>query len=378
MTAEMVQPQMQMSPNRAQVQMQPVLGPDGRPQVGPNGQPMMRPMFPMMTQMIGPDGRPVLGPNGQPFMMPVQQFGSFGQPQFQPQGQPQFRPQYQPQPLARSQIQTEQARFNKNQVVEETGSTYQASQECWGSMTGWCATWLCCCCQEPPYKQVPQGYTGIIQRFGKFYKLVPPGLHYLNPELDQLVLVDKRETVLNLPKQVVQTKDNVTITIDSVLYYEIVDSYKSKFGVSNLSASLADIIQTVLRNAIGKLTLQEVLEQKDHLAEIMLEHITGPVFKWGAKVTRALIQEIFFGRDQQSTLSQGALARKIAEARVIQSQADVESARLMKEASDILSTDAAMQIRYLESLESIARTANPKYVFFPADYREMGSLNEHL
>ena len=256
--------------------------------------------------------------------------------------------------------------------------TYAATQECWGNCCGFIATYICPCCCNPPYQVVPQGFTGIVQRFGKFHRLVGPGMHYLNPDLDQLVLIDKRERVQNLHRQKVVTKDNISTTIDAVLYFQVVDSYKSKFAVSNLEAALIDLVQTTLRNVIGRMTLQDMLENREELSEKIMEFVTSPAFIWGAKVTRVLIQDIFLPEDQRANMSQGAISKKIAEAKVIQSQADVEAARLMREAAQILATDAAMQIRYVESLESLAKSGNPKMVFFPADYREIGSLNQHL
>jgi len=375
-----------------QMQMQPILGPDGRPQLGPDGRPLMRPvgqqvgmMQPGMMQpmRVGPNGQPMMQ---QPGMMQPMRVGPNGQPMMQGGGMVQQQmpggpSQNQPGNLAQQRFMnpTGQARFGPgenpalNIDPNANGGTYQDTQECWGKCTGWCNTYLCCCCCEPPYKLVPQGSTGIIQRFGKFHKLVPPGMHYLIPELDTLVLVDKREQVFLLKKQVVQTRDNFTITIDALLFYKVVDSYKSKFAVTNMPLALKDLTETVLRNAIGKVTMQELLEKKEELSESIMEQVTAPAFNWGVAVTRALIQEIFFPREQLGNMSQGAIAKKIAEAKIIQSQADVESARLMKEASSILATEAAMQIRYIEALESIARTGNNKYVFFPADYREIGS-----
>lgn len=262
-----------------------------------------------------------------------------------------------------------------NYDVHVTGA-YQSTQECWGKFCGCLATYFCCCCCQAPYAIVPQGFSGAVQRFGKFYKLVAPGMHYLNPELDRLVLVDKREQVLLLKRQIVQTKDNVTITIDAVVYYKVVDTYKSKFAVRDLVASIKDLTETSVRNAIGRMTLQDVLEKREELSESVLQQMTKPVFNWGAAITRALIQEIIFAKDQLDKMSQGAISKKIGEAFIIQSQADVEAARLMKEAAAILNTEAAMQIRYLESLEAIAKTENPKFVFFPADYSEIGAANE--
>jgi regulator of protease activity HflC (stomatin/prohibitin superfamily) len=327
--------------------------------------------------LLGPDGRPIQVPQTQHMEMQ----GNGAQKNLTPE---------QTQQLARQVLQqqrflnpTGQARYTQaqnpalqmidpNANANVTGA-YQNTQQCWGSFSGCIASYFCCCCCTVPYGTVPQGYTGIIQRFGKFYKLVAPGTHYLNPELDQLVLVDKREQVLLLPKQIVQTKDNVTITIDAVVYYKVLDSYKSRFAVRDLLGALKELIETGLRNAIGRRTLQEVLQKREELSDAVMQQITEPAFNWGAAITRSLIQEIFFAKDQMANMSQGAVGKRIGEAFVIQSKADVEAARLMKEAAAILSTEAAMQIRYLESLESIARTANPKFIFFPADYNEIGA-----
>lgn len=255
---------------------------------------------------------------------------------------------------------------------------YAQTQECWGNCCGFISTYICPCCCNPPYQTVPQGFTGIIQRFGKFHKLVGPGMHYVNPELDRLVLIDKRERVQNLHRQRVVSRDNMVTTIDAVLYYQVVDSYKSKFAVSNLEEALVDLVQTSLRNVIGQMSLQDMLEKREDLADNIMGHITLPAFAWGTKIMRVLIQDIALPHDQRANMSQGAISKKIAEAKVIQSQADVESARLMREAAQILSTNAAMQIRYVESLEILSRSENPKMVFFPADYREIGTMNSHL
>lgn len=379
------QPAMMMGdPN---VRLVPMIGPDGRPQLGPDGRQIMQPMrVPFMQPGHGgfPGGQPMFQPgpgmNYQGHIMSQGHPGGPGTNQMQPgmnqrgfnsnvyAGGPQMN-----QPRMANPITMPNPNAQNDQQ-----STYAATQECWGNFTGWIATYLCCCCCDPPYKIVPQGHTGIIQRFGKFYKLVAPGMHYLNPDLDTLVLVDKREQVVNLHRQQVTTRDSISTTIDAVLYYRVIDSYKSKFAVSNIQAALNDLVQTTLRNVIGRMTLQDVLEKRDDLSEQILEHVTIPAFNWGALLTRALIQEIFLPRDQLANMSQGAISKKLAEAKLIQSKADVESARLMKEASEILSTDAAMQIRYVESLESLSRTNNPKMVFFPADYREIGSMNEDL
>eukprot|EP00331_Platyophrya_macrostoma_P022619 CAMPEP_0176456092 /NCGR_PEP_ID=MMETSP0127-20121128/31065_1 /TAXON_ID=938130 /ORGANISM="Platyophrya macrostoma, Strain WH" /LENGTH=451 /DNA_ID=CAMNT_0017845951 /DNA_START=20 /DNA_END=1378 /DNA_ORIENTATION=+ len=397
-----------------------MLGPDGRPinyqgqiggpgmmggpgqqmMLGPDGRPIMHMQGgPGPQMMLGPDGRPIMQPNmmmrGPGMMQPgpgyqggpgmMQPGPGMMQPnQMRGPGPGMNQPYLGPnqggnQGMANPKEIPTSGRFAPTQVTgSDQDGTYAATQECWGSCCGCLATYVCPCCCSPPYQTVPQGFTGIIQRFGKFYKLVPPGMHYLNPDLDTLVLVDKRERVQNLTRQRVVSRDNVSTVIDAVLYFRVADSYKSKFAVTNLEAALVDLVQTALRNVIGGLSLQEMLEDRDAVSERLMEHVTKPAFAWGTEVTRVLVQDIFLPEDQRANMSQGAIAKKIAEAKVIQSQADVEAARLMREAAQILSTEAAMQIRFVESLENLSKTGNPKMVFFPADYREIGSMNEHL
>jgi len=88
-------------------------------------------------------------------------------------------------------------------------------------------------------------------RFGKFHALLPPGLHWINPDIDIIEFVDKREKTVVLKRQNVVTKDNMSLFIDAVLFHRIYDSYKSKFAVANLEASLVDLALTALRNVVG-------------------------------------------------------------------------------------------------------------------------------
>jgi len=215
-------------------------------------------------------------------------------------------------------------------------------------------------------------------RFGKVYKLQAPGLHYVNPEIDRLVLVDKREKVISLAKQIVVTKDNIQMKIDAVVYYQIMDTYKSQFGPQNLQLSIVDLMETTIRNVFGRMTLQEMLLHRDELAENIRGNVEAPTFNWGIKVVRTLVQDIYLPNDIKAQMSTGAIAKKIAEGNVIRAQADVQSARLMREAAEILGTDAAMQIRFVETLESLTKSPNAKMVFFPSDYKQLGTANHQL
>lgn len=283
------------------------------------------------------------------------------------------------------QIFTAKSRFegdNKGlQKMHEPGepTNYENYQVCSGKCSGWIGTYLpCLCCCSNPYQRVQEGYSGIITRFGKFYKLVGPGLHYLIPELDQLSLIDKREKVSQLKQQNVVTLDNASLTIDAILYYKIVNSYKSKFAAVNLTESIQDLGITTLRNVVGKMTVQQFLELQDHLAEQIEAEIAHVAATWGVKVMRLLVQDVFLPQQFRKTFSTGAVAKRISEAQVINSKADVQVAKLLKDASDALNTDAAFQIRYIDALENIAKNPNPKMIFFPADYQHVGTANADL
>jgi len=224
---------------------------------------------------------------------------------------------------------------------------------------------------------VPEGFSGIIQRFSKFYKLIGPGLHYLNPEIDSLTLVDKRERVIALPKQKVITKDNVSLTIDAALFYNIQESKKSVFSIQNLRLSIVDLATTGLRNIVGSMTLQSVLQHREYIAEGIQANLSEPSSSWGCSITRVLIQDILLPEDIRKMMGNPAMAKKIAAGNIIAAQANVQSAKFMREAAEVLNTDAAMQIRYLETLEDLSRGPNAKLVFWPATYSNVG-LDENV
>lgn len=263
---------------------------------------------------------------------------------------------------------------------ESSGGVFGATQTTYGNCTGYLAAFLpcICCCLSNPYEIVPEGFAGIIQRFGKFYKLVGPGQHFLNKEVDVLILVDKREKLFELKRQAVVSKDNTSFLIDAVVYYKVVNTCKSKYAVANLEHSIEDLAVTTLRNVIGKLTLQEFLQKRDEITEQIALIVKEPAQNWGTEVHRVLVQDVLLPPEARTAFSTGVLSRKIAEAQVIGAKADVEAARLMKEAADALNTQAALQIRYLEALDHVSKSSNPKMVFFPADYKDVGTVNDDV
>jgi len=276
----------------------------------------------------------------------------------------------------------EKTRLNPT-TIDKTGdnvaepaeeSCYASCISCCGSFQGFLATWTCCCCCcETPYRRVPEGTVGIIMRYEKYKSVVKPGLVYINPKTERLIIVDKREIVMDLKQQQIITKDNINVIIDAVLYYEIKNAYRATFGIENLGFALKELALTSVRDVFGLTTLQEALEDRDKTAELLYASMAEPAAKWGVNIKRVLLQEILFSPELQRTLSSAATAKRLAESKVIGAQADVRAAKLMRSASDLLNTPAAMQIRYLDSIANIGKVGNPKIVFFPSDYKQIGS-----
>lgn len=261
----------------------------------------------------------------------------------------------------------------KSVYSDENSAYFEAAQRTCGLICGFFNTWICPCCCPTPYKRVQQGFVGVVQEFGRFSKLYRPGLYYVNPCTEDITFVDKRETVLPVRMQTVMTKDNLNVIIDAVVYYQIENTYRSLFSVKELEHSIMEIAHTSLRDVFGTVTLQEALEERDLLAEELVKLIAPAAANWGVNVKRVLMQDLIFNPEMQKTLSSAATARRIAESKVISAQADVVAAKLMRTASDILNTPAAMQIRYLESINNVSKSPNPKVVFYPSDFKQIGT-----
>lgn len=192
-----------------------------------------------------------------------------------------------------------------------------------------------------------------------------PGLVKINPLSEKLVQVDVKIQIVEVPKQICMTKDNVTLNLTSVIYYHITSPHKAAFGISNIRQALVERTQTTLRHVVGARVLQDVIERREEVAQSIGEIIEDVASGWGVQVESMLIKDIIFSTDLQDSLSMAAQSKRIGESKVIAARAEVESAKLMRQAADILSSAPAMQIRYLEAMQAMAKSANSKVIFMP-------------
>src|SRR6201996_1140016 len=167
------------------------------------------------------------------------------------------------------------------------------------------------------------------------------------------------------------TKDNVTLHLTSLIYYRTTSPHKAAFGISNIRQALVERTQTTLRHVVGARALQDVIERREEIAQSIGESIEEVAAGWGVQVESMLIKDIIFSNELQDSLSMAAQSKRIGESKVIAARAEVESAKLMRQAADILSSAPAMQIRYLEAMQAMAKTANSKVIFLPATNQTM-------
>jgi erythrocyte band 7 integral membrane protein len=171
------------------------------------------------------------------------------------------------------------------------------------------------------------------------------------------------------------TKDNVQITLNSVIFYKIMAPHKAAFGVSNVEGALIEYTQTTLRHVVGSKVMQDIIERREEVASSIAEIVEDTSRGWGVHISNMLIKDILFSRELQDSFSMAAQSKRIGESKVIAARAEVESAKLMRQAADILSSAPAMQIRYLEAMQAMAKSANSKVIFLPGPSMNGGQMS---
>jgi len=215
-------------------------------------------------------------------------------------------------------------------------------------------------------KQVQEYERAVIFRLGRVKKggAQGPGLFFIIPCMDNILTVDLRTVSFDVPPQEILTKDSVTVSVDAVVYYKIVNPMYAVCNVANASQSTRLLASTTLRNILGTKTLQEILADREEISANMLtllDHATDP---WGIRVERVEVKDVRLPQELQRAMAAEAEAARQARAKVIEAEGEQKSSKALKEASDIISqSPAALQLRYLQTLSSIAAERNSTIVF---------------
>ncbi len=190
-------------------------------------------------------------------------------------------------------------------------------------------------------KIVSQWEKGLVERFGKYERMVDPGLRLIVPFIERIKRIDMREQVVDVPPQEVITKDNVVVTVDAVVYYQATDPVKLKYNVANFMLAATKLAQTNLRNIIGELQLDEALTSRDHINEQLRGILDEATDVWGTRVVRVEIQRIDPPPDVTEAMHRQMKAERIRRAVVTEAEGDKRSA--------ILRAEGTKQSRILEA-----------------------------
>ncbi len=170
---------------------------------------------------------------------------------------------------------------------------------------------------------------GLIERLGKFRKEVGSGLHMILPFFDKMIKVDMRERVIDVPPQEVITKDNVVVTVDAVIYYEVTDAYKVIYNVSNFNVATVKLAQTNLRNVIGELELDQTLTSREKINIKLREVLDEATDKWGVRITRVEIKKIDPPKDIMDAMSKQMKAERTKRAAILEAEG-IKQAQILK------------------------------------------------
>jgi len=170
---------------------------------------------------------------------------------------------------------------------------------------------------------------GLIERLGKFKREVGSGLHLIIPFFERMIRVDMREKVIDVPPQEVITKDNVVVTVDAVIYYEVTDAYRVIYNVRNFEVATIKLAQTNLRNVIGELELDQTLTSREQINAKLRAVLDEATDKWGVRITRVEIKKIDPPQDIMEAMSKQMKAERTKRAAILEAEG-IKQAQILK------------------------------------------------
>jgi regulator of protease activity HflC (stomatin/prohibitin superfamily) len=206
---------------------------------------------------------------------------------------------------------------------------------------------------------------GVIFRLGRVLGAPKgPGLIILIPVIDRMVKVSLRTVVLDIPPQDVITRDNVSIKVNAVVYFRVIEPMKAIIDVENFLYATSQLSQTTLRSVLGQAELDDLLAHREKLNERLQEILDTHTEQWGIKVANVEVKNVDLPQEMQRAIARQAEAERERRAKVIGAEGEYQAATKLSEASDILSKNPmALQLRYLQTLIEISTEKNSTIVF---------------
>ena len=205
---------------------------------------------------------------------------------------------------------------------------------------------------------------GVIFMLGRYHKVKGPGLILVIPVIQQMVKVDLRVRVLDVPSQDVISRDNVSVKGNAVLYFRVVDPERAVINVEDFYDATSQLSQTTLRSVLGKHELDEMLASRDELNRDIQEILDEQTDPWGIKVANVEIKHVDLDEDMVRVIARQAEAERVRRAKVIHANGEKEASEVLLDAARTLSSQPqALQLRYLQTLTEVANERTTTVVF---------------
>jgi regulator of protease activity HflC (stomatin/prohibitin superfamily) len=205
---------------------------------------------------------------------------------------------------------------------------------------------------------------GVIFRLGRLIAQKGPGLIFLIPFVDRMVRIDLRTVTLTVPPQEVISKDNVTVRVNAVAYFRVIDSNRAVTEVENFLLATSQIAQTTLRSVLGKAELDSLLSERERLNAELQQIIDEQTEPWGVKVSTVEVKDVELPADMQRAIARQAEAERERRAKIIAADGEFQAAEKLSQAANIISQNpATLQLRYLQTLLDIGVNQNSTIVF---------------
>jgi regulator of protease activity HflC (stomatin/prohibitin superfamily) len=214
------------------------------------------------------------------------------------------------------------------------------------------------------FKVLREYERGVIFMLGRFYRVKGPGLIVLIPVVQQMVRVDLRTLVLDVPGQDLITRDNVSVKVNAVIYFRVVDPQQAIINVENYMEATGQMAQTTLRSVLGQHELDELLAERDRLNNDIQRILDAATDVWGVKVANVEIKHVDIDESMIRAIARQAEAERERRAKVIHADGEYQAAAKLVEAANLLAREPqSMQLRYLQTLTEVAGERSTTIVF---------------
>ncbi|MFN8120882.1 MAG: slipin family protein [Thermoleophilia bacterium] len=207
---------------------------------------------------------------------------------------------------------------------------------------------------------------GVVFRLGRLLGVKGPGLFLLIPFIDRALRVDLRTVTLNVPPQEIITRDNVTVTVNAVVYFRVVEPRRAIVQVENYVVATSQIAQTTLRSVTGEADLDQLLSQRDDINQRLEALISQQTLNWGVEVHLVELKDVELPTSMQRAIARQAEAERERRAKIIAAEGEAQASQMLSQAASVITAQpGALQLRYLQTISEVGTSEGAKTMVIP-------------